>query len=177
MKYIAVLLLIFVIGLFIPGKAYASLADNSDLRVQKEVETAQLRVKRTETLRRFFKKYNSDLEPYSAKIVAESEEHKIPYTLVPAISGIESTFCKQIPYNSYNCWGWANGDYSFKDYNDAIEIVSKTLGTNYFGKGLDTPEKISPVYAPPSKTWGRNVRHFMDKIEEMESTPSSNLTT
>ena len=83
---------------------------------------------------------------------------------VPAISGVESTFGKQIPYNSYNAYGWVNGDYSFKSWPDSIQVVSKTLKNNYIDKGAISIARISKIYAPPSKTWGSKVEYFEGKI-------------
>lgn len=121
---------------------------------------------RANRIRSFLVKYNSPLVPYSKLIVELADKYEIDWKLVTAISGVESTFCKAIPYNSYNCWGWRNGEHVFESYPDALEKVSKTLGNNYYKKGLDTPETIAPVYAPPSSTWARNVRFFISRLED-----------
>ncbi|OGG16068.1 hypothetical protein A3D77_02015 [Candidatus Gottesmanbacteria bacterium RIFCSPHIGHO2_02_FULL_39_11] len=169
MKKIFVIIALLLIGLSLTRKVHASMADISDLRVQKEIEAAQERIIKIETVRKYLKKHNSELAAYSEKLVKEAEKNEIPWHLVAAISGVESTFCKRIPYESYNCWGWNNGNTYFKDYEDAITIVSTTLGKKYFGRGLDTPEKIAPVYAPPSHTWAGKVRWFMAQIESSKS--------
>jgi hypothetical protein len=81
---------------------------------------------------------------------------------------VESTFGKQIPSYSYNAYGWNNGNFRFKSWEDSIEIVSKALREKYFDRGLNTPYKIGPVYAPPSKTWASKVSFFMQKIEDFD---------
>ncbi|MBI5452197.1 hypothetical protein HY945_01945 [Candidatus Gottesmanbacteria bacterium] len=116
-------------------------------------------------VRDYLTKHNSALTPYAEYIVKTADEHNIPWSLIVAIAGVESTFCKHIPGGSSNCWGWNNGVTYFKDYKEAIYIVSKTLKNNYFDKGFNTPEKIAPIYAPPSSSWGWKVRFFMNQIE------------
>lgn len=110
--------------------------------------------------------HKSELLPYAHDLIQTADKYDLPWTLIPAISGVESTFCKRIPYQSYNCWGWRNGAHQFESYPAAIEIVAKTLRTRYFNRGYMTPERIAPIYAPPSTTWGGNVRFFMNKIEQ-----------
>lgn len=130
---------------------------------------------RIEKLKKFLTKYKSPLLPYAEYIVVRADESEIPWSLVVAIAGVESTFCKVIPPKSYNCWGWRNGKHSFENYQVAIEIVSKTLKSNYFKKGLVTPERIGPTYAPPTPSWGAKVRYFMNQIENESSFSPSKL--
>lgn len=112
--------------------------------------------------------HQSALLPYAHDLIETADTYDLPWTLIPAISGVESTFCKRIPYQSYNCWGWRNGDHVFQSYEEAISIVSETLHRSYFSQGRTTPETIMPKYAPPSKTWAGKVRFFMNKIEQQE---------
>lgn len=132
---------------------------------------------RIKKLEHFLSSYNSPLTPHSELIVTLSDAYDIPWTLVPAISGVESGFCHHIPIGSSNCWGWNNGKSAFEDLSQAIYIVSKTIKYSYFDRGLDTPFKMSHVYAPPSSTWGGKVSFFMNKIEniKMDETPSIDL--
>lgn len=120
-------------------------------------------------LRMFLAKYNSQLADHAEYIVDIADEYNIPWSLVPAIAGVESTFCRRIPAGSYNCWGWNNGNYYFSDFGQAIKIISEALQQRYFAKGLNTPEKIAPIYAPPSKSWGWKVRYFMDLMEKIDT--------
>lgn len=120
---------------------------------------------RVEKLRAFLGFYNSPLAGYASVFIKTADKYGLDWKLVPAISGVESTFGKAIPYNSYNAYGWANGEYYFQSWEDSIEIVSRTLRANYYNRGIDTVEKIAPIYAPPSTTWDGNVRFFMDKLE------------
>ena len=120
---------------------------------------------RVETLRKYLLGHKSPLADYAQDFVAASDKYGLDWRLVPAISGVESTFGKRIPKGSYNAYGWANGNYKFKSWEDSIEIVSKTLRTKYIDKGAPSINKIARRYAPPSSTWARNVKFFMYKIE------------
>ncbi len=126
---------------------------------------------RATQLEAFLNDYHSPLAPYAPVFIEMADKYQIDWRLVPAITGVESTFGKQIPYHSYNAYGWNNGNFHFKSWEDSIEVVSKALKEKYFDRGLDTPYKIGPVYAPPSKTWASRVNFFMQKIGN-----SNNLT-
>ena len=132
---------------------------------------------RVEKLTAFLKKYDSPLVPYAEDFVSMADRYQIDWKLLPAITGVESTFGKQIPYNSYNAYGWNNGHYRFKSWKNSIEIVSQALKEKYYNRGLDTPYKIGRVYAPPSPFWGNRVDNFMKTIESFSiGSPLSTLT-
>jgi len=120
---------------------------------------------RVAQLRGFLKSYNSPLTPSAQVFIDAADQAQIDWRLVPAITGVESTFGKQIPLNSFNAYGWANGTYRFQSWEESITIVSQALREKYYNRGLDTPYKIGPVYAPPSQTWAGKVTHFMEEIE------------
>lgn len=121
--------------------------------------------KRIRQLTLFLRFYNSPLEDYAADFVTLADKYEVDWKLVPAITGVESTFGKFIPPGSYNAYGWANGNFYFESWPDSIEIVNKTLKEKYIDRGADTVGKIGPIYAPPSKTWAAKVLYFMDKIK------------
>ena len=116
-------------------------------------------------LTKYLKKHNSPLASYSACFIFNADKYGLDWRLVPAISGVESTFGKRIPYQSYNAYGWANGKYTFKSWENSIEIVSKTLREKYYDNGTPSIAKIARRYAPPSNTWERNVKWFMSEID------------
>jgi hypothetical protein len=123
---------------------------------------------RVRKLRAYFEKHKSPLAPYAYDFVYYADMYGLDWKLVPAISGVESTFGKHMPKNSYNAYGWANGEYRFTSWPNSIEHVSRTLREKYYDKGADTIPKIARRYAPPSTTWGGNVQFFMTKIETFE---------
>jgi len=120
---------------------------------------------RVGNLRTFLGKYNSPLTEYAEEFVSFADIYGLDYRIVPAITGVESTFGKRIPSNSYNAYGWANGEYRFTSWGNSIEHVSMTLRTKYIDKGAPTIAKIAKRYAPPSVTWGGKVNFFMNKID------------
>ncbi len=130
---------------------------------------------RSALVRRFFKNYNSPLEKLSDYIVLQADTYAIDYRLIPAISMQESTGCKFIPDNSYNCWGYGiYGDkvLRFASYEEGIERVSRGLRNDYYNHGLDTPMQIMAKYTPPSISlggpWAHGVYYFFNEIENPE---------
>lgn len=122
---------------------------------------------RVENLRKFLEKYNSPLAEYAEAFVIYADENNLDYRLVPAITGVESTFGKRIPVDSYNAYGWANGEYSFTSWEDSISHVSEVLKKKYINRGADTISEIARIYAPPSSTWGGKVSFFVKKIDTL----------
>ncbi len=125
--------------------------------------------RRVAVLKAFFRKYDSPLYDHADFIVKVSDEYGLDYRLIPAISMQESTACKFIPHNSYNCWGWGiYGDKitRFGSYPEAIETIAKGLKKNYIDKGLTTPEQIMAKYTPSSNgSWARGVGHVLGVLE------------
>lgn len=127
---------------------------------------------RAALLKNFLNRYNSPLAPLSDYIVLESDKYGIDYRLIPAIAMQESTGCKFIPENSYNCWGYGiYGDnvLRFSSYEEGIERVIRGLKKDYYDKGLDTPYEIMHKYTPPSIAlggpWASGVEYFFNEIE------------
>lgn len=121
--------------------------------------------RRAEKLKAFLESFGSPLAESAEAFVESADKYGLDWKLVPAITGVESTFGKNIPAGSYNAYGWANGAYAFESWEESIDIVSKALKEKYVDRGLDTPFKMGPVYAPPSKTWAYKVTFFMNKLE------------
>lgn len=122
------------------------------------------------TLENYLESHNSPLTPYSVYFIETADKYGLDWRLVPAITGVESTFGKRIPHNSYNAYGWANGSYSFDSWDESIDVVSKTLKEKYIDRGATTINEISRIYAPPSSTWAGNVKFFMKKIDPLPLT-------
>jgi hypothetical protein len=168
-KIMAVLIVsaMFLISIQTARAAEATVAGNSARLENKALGLPEADA-RVEKLENYLASFNSPLAEYAATFVAEADKNGIDWKLVPAITGVESTFGKHIPYNSYNAYGWANGEGRFGSWEESIAHVSKFLKEKYYNRGLDTPAKIAPVYAPPSKTWGGNVALFMKRLDNFE---------
>ena len=124
---------------------------------------------RVEIVRQFLKRYDSPLEPHAKQLVETAEKHHLDFRLLPAVAMQESTLCRTIPMDSYNCWGYGiYGDkiLRFTSYEDAIEKVALGLSEDYAYEGLTTPEQIMSRYTPSSNgSWADAVRHFMEEME------------
>ena len=162
-KQILSILIAFLAIIFLSQPAFAQekMAGGSAV-LENSLPEADQRVSKLE---KFLESYNSPLTEYAQAFVESADKYGLDWKLVPAITGVESTFGKQIPAGSYNAYGWANGAYAFQSWEESIEVVSKALKEKYVDQGLDTPFKLGPVYAPPSKTWTYKVISFMNKLE------------
>jgi len=123
---------------------------------------------RVDVLSEFFKYYKSPLEPFAQDVVRASDSYSIDYRLIPAIAMQESNLCSKIIKDSYNCWGF--GIYGkkvtrFINYKEGIDVVTRTLATEYKNKGLETPDQIMKKYTPSNNgSWANGVNHFMSLL-------------
>lgn len=166
-KLITFLLIVFTVLFFKTGSVSAGadvVEPSAQLKTNVPEEDFDFRALK---LKVYLSGHNSPLAPYSAVFVEYADEYDLDWRLVAAISGVESTFGKRIPYESYNAYGWANGEYAFESWEDSIEIVSKTLREKYIDDGLTTIGQIARRYAPPSSTWAGNVKFFINKIDPL----------
>jgi hypothetical protein len=127
--------------------------DESDLRVDK--------------LGKFLGQYDSILVDYANEFVKYADENGLDWRLLPAISGVESTFGKQMIDGTYNAYGWAGGLYRFASWEDSIATISKSLKEDYLEKGAPSLSRIARRYCPPSSTWKYKVAFFMRKIDPL----------
>lgn len=132
-------------------------------------ETVITEEARTETVRQFFARYDSPLEPHADDIISAADKYDLDYRLLPAIAMQESNLCKKSRPEAFNCWGFGiyGGKYlHFDNYEHAIETVSKTLATKYKSRGLITPEQIVTMYTPSDNgKWVNGVTHFMEELQ------------
>jgi len=125
---------------------------------------------RVEKLQTYLESYNSPLASEAGHFVAEADRLGLDWRLVAAISGVESTFGKQIPTGSFNAWGWgiptgAQWGIAFGDWKSGITTVSEGLKYNYINKGAVTVNQMGRIYAA-SPAWPWKVRHFIEQITE-----------
>jgi len=124
---------------------------------------------RPEIIRTFLSRYNSPLSSYAEFIVDTADKYNVDYRMIAAVAMQESTGCKFIPEDSYNCWGYGvYGDKvtRFANYKEGIEAVTKLLRQNYIDDGLATPEEIMARYTPPSKgSWARGIEYFLEQMQ------------
>jgi len=134
---------------------------------------------RARVLREYLEKYNSPLVPYAGTFVEEADKYNLDWKLVAAISGVESTFGKEIPEDSYNGWGWGiYGDnmIRFSSWTEGIQTISEGLRTKYMDKwGAKDVYEIGKYYAA-SPTWAQRVEYFMNSIEDYKNLSLANLS-
>jgi hypothetical protein len=120
-------------------------------------------------IERYLAKYKSPLLPYAQQIFELSEPYGFDYYWIVAIAQQESNLCKKIPEGSNNCWGYGihkRGTLTFENYDLALRSYAEYLKTQYFDKGLNTPELIMKKYCPSSNgSWARGVQQFIDEME------------
>jgi len=160
MRILIIALLAVFLIVIIPKTAFAHV--ESAMFINQSLITDQ----RVVALENFLNKYNSPLEPYAKEFIKAADYYEIDWRLIPSITGIESTFGKYIPYNSYNAYGWNGGDYQFKSWPDSIWHVAEVLKTKYYDRGAKKIPQIARIYAPPSVIWVGAVTHFTTEIEQ-----------
>ncbi len=169
MKIILTSFIVLVILLFSANTvlAYSHVAGSSaQLKKNQISNDSDFRVL---VLRSYLLEHNSPLADHAQDFIDNADKYNLDWRLVPAITGVESTFGKRIPANSYNAYGWANGVYHFDSWEDSIHIVSKTLREKYIDNGADTMPKIARRYAA-SPNWEWKVEFFRKKINPLPLT-------
>lgn len=120
----------------------------------------------------FLSRYNTPLTPpdyYAQKMVAIAHKYNLDYRLLPAIAMVESTLCKFIPADSYNCFGfgvYGGNVLRFDSFEHGFDVVAAGLKKNYIDRGLVTPAEIETRYNPNSQgAWSGKVQLIMEQIE------------
>ncbi len=115
------------------------------------------------------KKYNSPLVYETDSFIQACATYNLDCYLLPAISGVESTFGKFILPGSFNPFGWGGGYILFSSWADGFNQVARGLRENYFAKNISTIEQVGRIYAPPSTTWAAKVEYFMAEFYAAEN--------
>ncbi len=121
---------------------------------------------RAEKVANFLATHNSPLAFYAPDFVREADKNGFDYRLLPAISGVDSTFAQESIVGTYTVYGGGAGVIYFKSWPDGIAQISAGLKEGYLDKGASDVEQIARLYCPPnSARWAANVRLFMNQIE------------
>ena len=167
-KIVILILLVFAFQLNTGSANADTLASGSSAKIELN-SNVQAWDTRVTILQNFLSQYNSPLKEYAPQFVKYADEYNIDWRMVAAISGVESTFGQQVPYGTYNGWGW--GIYGtnmiyFNSWNDGIKTVSQGLRENYINKwGATNVYEIGRLYAA-SPTLASRVDYFMGKISD-----------
>ncbi|MFI4963119.1 MAG: hypothetical protein ACHP6H_04600 [Legionellales bacterium] len=170
MKTKLLLLILLAVMILNPQRAYAqdkASVSSSDYQIPNVKQTGF--DNRVKILTSYLKQYDSPLAPYAAEFVTSADKYNLDWKLVAAISGVESTFGKEIPNDSYNAWGWGvYGDnvIDFKSWQDGIDTVSQGLRQRYMDQwGGQDIYQIGAMYAA-SPAWAGHVELYLSKIQE-----------
>ncbi len=151
------------------ARSSASFADI--LQAQKEDD-------RSVVLKKYLENHNSPMAGNAEDFVIQADINNIPWDLLVAIAGTESTFGQHEPTSScYNGWGY--GVYGtnvlcFPSYTEAIKTISRALRNVYIDKfGAQDVYGIGKYYAA-SPTWGDHTTFFMHEIESFRATYEGN---
>ncbi len=152
------------------------------LETQGATREAQLTLKkkdyRVEVLKEYLQKWNSPLSQYAQVFIDQADLYNLPWNLVAAVAGTESTFGQEVPANCNNPFGF--GIYTghmtcFTSYEESIKTVSKSLREDYIDKfHLSSLEEIGHVYAS-SDAWPTHTRFFLVQMEASKLNYESQL--
>lgn len=121
--------------------------------------------KRIALLEDFLAKKDSPLASYSKYFIETADKYGLDWTLMPAISGIESNFGKRMPEGSNNPFGLGGGKLmSFPALYDSIEYEGKLLSQHY---KLAANHAIGSIYCPTTEcnqNWAFIVTNFSEEI-------------
>lgn len=143
---------------------------SATLKTNSPQETLEEKDLRFLKLKKLFASYNSPFEDEEAEaFLVAAEINQLDWRLLPAITGIESTFGRFLPFNSFNPFGWGiygNQVTLFASYQEAIETVAYGIAQNYpYRQGIFA---LAYAYCPPNANrWANKVISFMEEIENM----------
>jgi len=155
-----------IASIFIGANSFEVYAASKTPKTSNAIAISTLgRVKdsRVMALEKVFAKYNSPLVPLAQTYVDTADKYGIDWKLLPAISGLESSFGVYLMPNSHNAYGWGGGYIYFNSWEEGIDKINATLKSNYYGRGANTVWTIGPIYAE-SPTWAVRVNSFMEQI-------------
>ena len=121
-------------------------------------------------LANFLKSQSSPMADQAQAMVKAADKYQLDWRLIPAIAGVESSFGKRMPQNSFNAYGWANGTYRFRSWEESFEVIARALRFKYINRGANSVSKIGKIYAPPSQSWSKRVSYLMKKINPLPLT-------
>lgn len=123
---------------------------------------------RVDKLTTMLEEKGSPLAPYATLIIEQADKYDIGWTRLYAISGIESSFGKQIKEDSHNAWG-IGGDTDFMyfdSWEEGIIFTSRMLGKHY---SWNANKGIQSKYCPTDtcdEVWAERVTEFSQEVLE-----------
>ncbi len=163
------LFFLFLTATILPQKIHAQEKASGSSATLSDIITVQAEDTRVQSLRAYLNQFNSPLSQYANTFVTQADLYQLDWTMVAAISGVESTFGHQIPSPTCpNAWGWdvyGTQTMCFSSFDEGIRVISKGLREDYINKlGTDDIYSIGSMYAA-SPTWASHVSYFMNDIK------------
>jgi hypothetical protein len=160
-KLFVFLTLVSVLGL---SSRFVSVTEASAKKAREEVKD-----ERVAKLQSFFKSYGSPLAKEADNFITAAEATQTDYRLLPAISMVESTGCRRIIANTFNCFGWGRGHIVFSSFSHSIYTIAYKLETLSYYKEWRKDKSnlwlLAKTYCTSNpKKWQKDIEYFMSKI-------------
>lgn len=167
MKKLIILFALVFMALVMPKNSFAQQVSHPSARLApiEAIDTVDPLDTRVRALKNVLNKYNSPLTEKALAFVAYADEFNVDWKLLPAVSGLESSFGIHLMPESYNAYGWGGGHIYFDSWEDGIRTINRALRENYINRGATDVWSIGPIYAE-SKTWSVRVNRFMQEIDQ-----------
>ena len=168
-KAFFVFMLLLLLAIFTPKNTYAEAHSANLSTTVLQAPLTGDSDNRVKTLQAFLRKYDSPLADSAKTFVSAADKYQVDWKLLPAISGVESTFGNAQPRNCINAWGYniyGSTTRCFNTYEDAITTITKDIRQTYMDKwGAKDVYEIGYHYAA-SPTWGYRVDSFMQELSD-----------
>jgi hypothetical protein len=137
--------------------------------LEKQKELDEIRAKKIDN---YFSKRNAPLAGYGKKFIEESKKCNMDWRLIAAIGTKESSGGKHMMNN--NPFGWGSAKIPFKDFNEAIEVVTWNLcgenpNTAKYYKTEDIEKKLWYYNTSVVSTYTDDIYFIMDLIDRTEA--------
>lgn len=162
----------FLCFLLMPSTSFAQEVTSQPSASFADINAVQKADDRAQVLQKYLTFHESPMAPFASDFVTQADLNHIPWHLLAAIAGTESTFGQHEPtLDCHNGWGfgiYGKNVLCFPSYSEAIKTISRTLRDQYIDKyGARDVYDIGKFYAA-SPTWGQHTAYFMHDIEEFK---------
>lgn len=118
----------------------------------------------------YLQKKQSPLMESAQSFIRIADKYKLDWTLLPAISGVESGFEKAGNLNDHNPFGYMckSGPCYFSSFDESIEAVAHSIGTGNAYKAYRDSGSISVLartynYVSP-EDWTSKIKYFQEEM-------------
>lgn len=166
-KIFSLIFLFLLIGFFSHKKIWVQASSLNFPQIQK-YDSSFFETKK-QVIFKVLSRYQSPLKEETESFVRVCFKYQIDCYLLPAITGVESTFGKFILPFSYNPFGWQNGEKYFSSFKEAIEIVALEIKNYYITKNNAIfLYQMGKIYAPANSSWPKKVEFFLKEFYNEE---------